>query len=326
MWQLFLGNTGSRVFYVEIETFLIGSESEGNTAFLGELQGIRHKIGYHLCKPVSVCMHGIFLLRSLPDNLHSTTQLGHPHTELLFQIEHHLVDVHIREHKFQCSGFYLREVQNISNQLLQHFIVTLHNFQELYLLLVCRCRGQQFRESDNCVQRGTDFMAHIRQEHRFGAVGILCLLTCQFQFSFHLFQPGNVMHGNHHAVAVLNLHILAGNISIAFRSSAFAIPKIQNSCQIREVLLHHKGILYGIPHGAVLTQIVSAATSCCRQGIVTAQNISHPSSFGRLYSSGNIVVIGVEYSEVAVYQQYIGVQIPHNRPEQLVGHFHKMLF
>ena len=114
MWQLFLGNTGSRVFYVEIETFLIGSESEGNTAFLGELQGIRHKIGYHLCKPVSVCMHGIFLLRSLPDNLHSTTQLGHPHTELLFQIEHHLVDVHIREHKFQCSGFYLN-VQTCPN-------------------------------------------------------------------------------------------------------------------------------------------------------------------------------------------------------------------
>ena len=271
-------------------------------------------------------MHGIFLLRSLPDNLHSTTQLGHPHTELLFQIGHHLVDVHIREHKFQCSGFYLREVQNISNQLLQHFIVTLHNFQELCLLLVCRCRGQQFRESDNCVQRGTDFMAHIRQEHRFGAVGILCLLTCQFQFSFHLFQPGNVMHGNHHAVAVLNLHILAGNISIVFLSSAFAIPKIQNSHQIREVFPHHKGILYGIPHGAVLTQIVSAATSCCRQGIVTAQNISHPSGFGRLYNSGNIVVIGVKYSEVAVYQQYIGVQIPHNRPEQLVGHFHKMLF
>ena len=168
-------------------------------------------------------------------------------------------------------SFYLRGVRISSNRLFAAFHCYFAISGELCLLLVCRCRANsEIRQLRSAVYCG--FHGSYSPGTPIWSGGILLPFSrAGFNSASTCFSQGNVMHGNHHAVAVRTQSpYTAGNISIAFCSSAFAIPKIQNSCQIREVLLHHKGILYGIRTGAVLTNR-GAATSPADKALLHAE-------------------------------------------------------
>ena len=78
----------------------------------------------------------------------------------------------------------LADIENVVNQVQQMQRVLMNMVQEPLLFLVERpfqFLGEQFRETDNCVQRSAKFMAHAGQKFALEPVGAFHFLVAKFE-------------------------------------------------------------------------------------------------------------------------------------------------
>ena len=64
---------------------------------------------------------------------------------------------------FLCNrqGFYLRQIQNVIDELQQQFIIPLYNIEILHPFFLRHFRGQNTRKTNYCIERSTYLMTHI---------------------------------------------------------------------------------------------------------------------------------------------------------------------
>ena len=68
-----------------------------------------------------------------------------------FQLSHHIIQINIRSHKFQCSCLNLRQINNIINQLKQQLIIMLYDTQILLTFFVRLNSIEYTGKSDNSI-------------------------------------------------------------------------------------------------------------------------------------------------------------------------------
>ena len=88
--------------------------------------------------------------------------------------------------KFQFAGFNFREVQNVIDDGQQGITTGTNRFSVITLLRSQVSIEQQTGHANDGIHRGTDFMAHHRQEGTFGLVGRFSIRPRLLQ-SFHRF-------------------------------------------------------------------------------------------------------------------------------------------
>ena len=95
------------------------------------------------------------------------------------------VGLGIRE--VERAGLDFRQVEDIVDQLQQQVVVVLDDADILLFLLFCIGGGENVREPDDCVERGTDLVAHVCEERAFQTTGLFGFLLGRNQFLLHLF-------------------------------------------------------------------------------------------------------------------------------------------
>jgi SAM-dependent methyltransferase len=82
--------------------------------------------------------------------------------------------------ELDLARFYLREIENVVDDGQQRFAGPADDLDILDLLTGERRVEQQGRHADDAVHRRADLMAHVREELRFGARGLLELLVQRY--------------------------------------------------------------------------------------------------------------------------------------------------
>ena len=88
------------------------------------------------------------------------------------------------EHKLPCLN--LGQVQHIVYYIEKTVSRNLYHIHIFFLLVIEGSVCEKLCNTDNCVHRGADFMAHASQKFRLCKVGRLCFLFCLVQFFLNL--------------------------------------------------------------------------------------------------------------------------------------------
>ena len=175
----------------------------------GELDRVAHQVRQDLAHP-----HRVGLIPRRQEQVEIGQQANALFPRLRFQKQHHLVDA-----AFQIKGFGVQPqlfrprlgiVEHLVDQGQKRLARGADRFDEQPLFVRKRGVREQLGHADHPVQGGADFMAHVGQKGRLGAVcriGAIARLL-QVLFALHLF--GDVLHQRH---------------EIAVRGLAFAEPQ-----------------------------------------------------------------------------------------------------
>ena len=161
---LILRNSTSGIGYIEIQLILPHFIAKTNAAFFGKLNGICHKVNHQLGQTVLFRINHTWPGRFHKLQFHRIRL--HSQQETTLQFPHQLIQFNIRVIQLQRSRLNLRQIKNITDELQQQGIIVLDDADIFLLFLFFFGRRQYPRETDNSIQRGTDFMAHIGQEGR----------------------------------------------------------------------------------------------------------------------------------------------------------------
>ena len=97
--------------------------------------------------------------------------------ESISQVLNQVIQIHLRINEFHLSGFYLRHIQDIVNQMKKHVVVCLDDLGKLLPFFFVVRFGHKCRETYNGVERCPYVMAHIGEESAFEAVGFFGFFT-----------------------------------------------------------------------------------------------------------------------------------------------------
>ena len=95
------------------------------------------------------------------------------------------------------SCLQLGDIHHVVKQPEQVSIVLFDEFDQLITLLLTLCHGQDIAEAHNGIQGSTYLMSDVRQEGRFQAVALLCLVTSLYQRLLNLFLGIDTHRGAH---------------------------------------------------------------------------------------------------------------------------------
>jgi len=105
------------------------------------------------------------------------------------------------------SGFYLRHIQNIVNQLKQKFGIGFDNTGILQHFFFIFYHRKQIRETDNGIERSTYLMTHISQKGRLKLIGFLGFQLRFFHSLMGSFKNMNIIaYGTDHHQQQDNSH------------------------------------------------------------------------------------------------------------------------
>ena len=136
------------------------TKSDASTG--GKLHSVIHHIGYHLCQPVLLNVYKtIRHFRQISDD-NRIIFLAEPGG--FFQLLKQGIQIYIRIDKLKCSGLNLGKIQNISYELQQQGIIVLDNIDVFFFFFRLFRIRQNTGKTDNGIERGTYFVAHISQE------------------------------------------------------------------------------------------------------------------------------------------------------------------
>ncbi|PMQ16548.1 hypothetical protein JaAD80_10195 [Janthinobacterium sp. AD80] len=179
------GNADARVVHGDVHLLALHVDGHAHVAHFRELDGVADQIGQHLLHPARVAEEELPHARV---DIHMQHQVARVRRDA--QRRGHMVD-QVRQrkvHQFQLGGplFQLGRVEDVVEQFQQRARRLAHRAQVAALQAVQGGTQQHFREADDGVHRGADFMAHVGQEAglRFG---------CQFGAVFRRAQV--FLHG-----------------------------------------------------------------------------------------------------------------------------------
>ena len=186
---LILRNSAAGIGHVTIDLLAAQFVAEPDTSLLGKFDRIGYQIDQQLGKPVSFGANRTFGQRPFERQFHPIRLQAHPHHAFL--LLHQFVQIEIRIDEFERSGFDLRQIENVADQLQQQCVVVLDNADVLLLLLLRIGQCQNPRETDDRIQRRPDFVAHISEESRLEPVGLFRPVFGRHQLLLHLLPLGN---------------------------------------------------------------------------------------------------------------------------------------
>ena len=110
----------------------------------------------------------------------------------------HLIHIEFHIVEFERSGFDLRQIENVGNQLQQQFVIFLNNGYILPSFVGIFGFSDQIRKADDGIQWRADFMAHISQKSRFQTIAHFGFVLRFDQILLRFLQLGNVVIDTHH--------------------------------------------------------------------------------------------------------------------------------
>ena len=161
---LILRNSASGISHIEIQFILPHFIAKTNASFFGKLNGVCHKVNHQLGQTVLFRIGHTWFGRLHKLQFHRIRL--HSQQETTLQFPHQLIQFDIRVVQLQCSRLNLRQIKNITDKLQQQSIIVLDDADIFLFFLFFLGRCQYSRETDNSIQRSTNFMAHISQEGR----------------------------------------------------------------------------------------------------------------------------------------------------------------
>ena len=196
--QFLTGYSAPGVGHIHLQPLPFRRQAQCNGTLARVFNGIGKEIKQHLRNPVPVHHNPDFLIRT--HHLKADTRFHLQAVHLLHLVNQscHLgqLDVH-----FRLSGLDAREVEDVVDELQQQVAILLNDIQILRFLLFIFRQGNDFGKTDNGIQRGTDFVAHVCQEYRLHPVGLFCPLLRFNQFIGTLNPVADVVYQSHHLVA-----------------------------------------------------------------------------------------------------------------------------
>ncbi len=167
--------------------------ADGDGALFGELDRVGNQVEQHLAQTHGVGAHGgqvaLHLLNNLDGLVAHQPRRGRDHAGNC--IGH----VEFLEGEFHLAGFDFREVEDVVDEA-EQVLTGVVNRQQVLLLLfgdgAVYALEDDAREADDGVERGTQFVRHVRQELALDDVHLLQFLPCSFAASL-------VRHGILHA-------------------------------------------------------------------------------------------------------------------------------
>ena len=171
---------GAAVPHAQLQVLAMGALDAGQLqcylALVGELHGIAEQVGQHLMQAQTIAhdparQSGIGQESDFePLAQRQVRDSGGQFVEQFPQVERQLLI-------FEPAGFDAREVKQIVEQAQQG----LSGARDLLDVLACTrwqvVEQAQLRQSQDAVERGAQFMAHVGQKGRLGPVGVFCRLA-----------------------------------------------------------------------------------------------------------------------------------------------------
>ena len=186
---LLLGNTGTGVLAIEVDTLLLLAIAHLDMTLMGVLHGIGNEVGEHLLDAALVERGGEGGIRIVLDELHAG---------LLYALGEGLTDVveHLSEvARLGLDGEGLTHVgglEDIVDEAHEHVAVVADDADEVHALLVGVDHGEEVGEAHDGIERGADFVGHIGEEGALHLTRILGALGFFLQLALGLHEVGDV--------------------------------------------------------------------------------------------------------------------------------------